>query len=122
MSRKEKRKLLKKLKRVQVRRQVASQRPDGEEEDGNSADENGGGEPAADDEQDRLWRQRDEEAHQEWLRKQKEEADRKVRREFHVVACLGGSVLRILQVRNVIAVCCPPCPPSSDHTWTQCVG
>jgi hypothetical protein len=82
MSRKEKRKLLKKLKRVQVRRQVASQRPDGEEEDGNSGDENGGGEPAADDEQDRLWRQRDEEAHQEWLRKQKEEADRKVRREF----------------------------------------
>lgn len=83
MSRKEKRKLLKKLKRVRARRQVASERPDGgEEEHGNSADEDGGGEPAADDDQDRLWRQRDEEAHQEWLRKQKEEADRKVRREF----------------------------------------
>lgn len=77
--------MLKKLKRVQVRRQVASQRSDGEEEDGNSADENSGGEPAADDEQDRLWRQRDEEAHQEWLRKQKEEADRKVGREFRLL-------------------------------------
>ncbi|KAG0632412.1 hypothetical protein M758_1G326400 [Ceratodon purpureus] len=88
MSRKEKRKELKKLKRKQLRREAAlvSAQGDGEEGEGDEEaviqgqreeEEALARERAAHDEQERLWLLREEEARKEWLRKQEEDAERK---------------------------------------------
>ena len=86
MSRKEKRRELKKLKRKQLRREAAlvSAQEEGEEDeealvqDQREDEEALAREQAEHDEQERLWLLREEEARKEWLRKQELEAERKV--------------------------------------------
>lgn len=105
MSRKEKRKELKKLKRKQLRREAAllSAEEDGEEGEGD--DEALARERAEHDEQERLWMLREEEARKEWLRKQAEDAERKVRIPILPFSCpsrLGAARSRLESTLNSI--------------------